>query len=208
MYLIDWVIAVIVCFFHFLIILANFRDPSGGQSSIKGIRLNVCDVGWRPPQTVLAKKMLTEAVASFNCDKTKHIHINGNFNSPHSFVRRWQFPFNSRNYTTWHSFGPIMVRTMARNIFIGPISSRSWVYTSFFELFDCFVQFGSESVGKCQQFDTKSANDAECNTAKITKMVKLRNRYLEQLRYVAWWLPRRYNKVIWEEIFDPKSTVH
>lgn len=68
-------------FFHFLIILANFRDPNGGASSVKGIRLNVCDVGWRPPQTVLAKKMLTEAVASLNCDKTKHIHINGNENA-------------------------------------------------------------------------------------------------------------------------------
>lgn len=71
----------VIMFFHFLIILANFRDPNGGASSVKGIRLNVCDVGWRPPQTVLAKKMLTEAVASLNCDKTKHIHINGNQNA-------------------------------------------------------------------------------------------------------------------------------
>ncbi|KAJ6641577.1 Trafficking protein particle complex subunit 8 [Pseudolycoriella hygida] len=56
---------------------ANFRDPNGGTSSIKGIRLNVCDVGWRPPQTVLAKKMLNESVASLHCEKTRHIRING-----------------------------------------------------------------------------------------------------------------------------------
>lgn len=63
--------------FHFQWRVAYFRDASGGVSSVKGIRLNVCDVGWRPPQTLLARKLLTETVVASQCEKTKFIRIDG-----------------------------------------------------------------------------------------------------------------------------------
>lgn len=47
------------------------------MSSVKGIRLNVCDVGWRPPQTLLARKLLTETVIASQCEKTKFLRIDG-----------------------------------------------------------------------------------------------------------------------------------
>lgn len=57
-------------------ILAHFRDNTAGVSvSIKGLRLNICDIEWRPPQTLLARKMLNESVSNnenFN-EKTKEI---------------------------------------------------------------------------------------------------------------------------------------
>lgn len=59
------------------ICLAYFRDTTGASHSIKGIRINVCDVDWRPPQTMLARKMLTEAVTTVQCERTKQIRIDG-----------------------------------------------------------------------------------------------------------------------------------
>lgn len=108
----------------------------------------------------------------------------------------WFFSIRFRNHKTWHSIDTALVRTMARNVSVGPVSSRSWIYTSLLELPNCFVQFGSESVGKCKQFNAKGANDAECNTAKIAEVVKLRDRNFEQLRYVAWWVSGGYYEVI------------
>lgn len=61
----------------FSLFLAYFHDTTGASNSIKGIRINVCDVAWRPPQTILARKMLTESVTSAQCEKTKHIKIDG-----------------------------------------------------------------------------------------------------------------------------------
>lgn len=56
---------------------AYFRDTSGTVSSIKGIRINVCDVGWRPPQTILARKMLADAVTLAQCERTNSVKIDG-----------------------------------------------------------------------------------------------------------------------------------
>jgi trafficking protein particle complex subunit 8 len=58
-------------------LLAHFRDSAAGVSvSIRGLRLNICDVDWRPPQTLLARKMLNESVSTnTSYDKTKHIPI-------------------------------------------------------------------------------------------------------------------------------------
>ncbi|KAH8371336.1 hypothetical protein KR093_006982 [Drosophila rubida] len=50
---------------------AHFRDVSGTSVSVRGLRLNFCDVEWRPPQTVLARKMLNESVTNAHNDKTK-----------------------------------------------------------------------------------------------------------------------------------------
>lgn len=60
----------IVCF---IIISAHFRDSTTGNSvSIKGLCLNICDIDWRPPQTLLARKMLNESVSKYsNCETTK-----------------------------------------------------------------------------------------------------------------------------------------
>lgn len=193
MYNIDFRVKIVS--FTWIIILANFRDPNGGASSIKGIRLNVCDVGWRPPQTVLAKKMLTDAVSSFNCDKTKLISING---IPTNIIFdsiRHVWSIHYRNHQTWHSIHTTMVRTMARNVPIRSISSWSWVHASFSELPNCSVQFGSESAGECKQFDAKSPNDAECNAAKIAEVAEFRYWNSEQLRYAAWRVSRGYNEV-------------
>lgn len=58
-------------------ILAHIRDSSTGSSvSIRGLRLNICDVDWRPPQTLLARKMLNESVSSnTNSEKSKLIAL-------------------------------------------------------------------------------------------------------------------------------------
>lgn len=57
------------------ILLAHFRDASGTSVSIRGLRLNFCDVDWRPPQTVLARKMLNESVTNAHNEKTKILHL-------------------------------------------------------------------------------------------------------------------------------------
>lgn len=54
-----------------------FRDAQGSSVSLKGIRLNISDLEWRPPQTVLARKMLNDAVSSINCENTKTMHLEG-----------------------------------------------------------------------------------------------------------------------------------
>ncbi|XP_005180658.1 trafficking protein particle complex subunit 8 [Musca domestica] len=54
---------------------AHFRDVTGTSVSIRGLRLNFCDVDWRPPQTVLARKMLNESVTNAHNDKTKMVHL-------------------------------------------------------------------------------------------------------------------------------------
>lgn len=63
---------IFLCFYF--IFKAHFRDSSGVSVSIRGLRLNICDVDFRPPQTLLARKMLNEAVsANINSDETKKI---------------------------------------------------------------------------------------------------------------------------------------
>lgn len=56
-----------------ILLTAQFRDVSDTSVSIKGLRLNFCDVDWRPPQTVLARKMLNEAVTNAHNDETKSV---------------------------------------------------------------------------------------------------------------------------------------
>lgn len=50
--------------FEYYLISAHFRDTSGVSVSVKGLHINLCDIDWRPPQTMLARKMLNESVAN------------------------------------------------------------------------------------------------------------------------------------------------
>lgn len=45
--------------------------------SVKGVRLNICDLGWQAPHTKLARKILAETVQSFQSEKIKAQRING-----------------------------------------------------------------------------------------------------------------------------------
>lgn len=56
---------------------AYIRDATGASTSVKGIRLNFCDVNWRPPQTMVSRKMLTDTVTSAQSTKNKPIQIDG-----------------------------------------------------------------------------------------------------------------------------------
>lgn len=56
---------------------AYIRDGNQVPTSVKGIRLNICDVNWRPPQTMLARKMLTDTVTATQCERTTTIRIDG-----------------------------------------------------------------------------------------------------------------------------------
>lgn len=62
---------------HFGSLSAHFRDSTAGVSvSVRGLRLNVCDVEWRPPQTLLARKMLNEVVSNnVQCDDLKTVTL-------------------------------------------------------------------------------------------------------------------------------------
>lgn len=63
--------------FFSIFIKAYFRDASGAVNSVKGIRLNVCDVAWRAPQLKVARKILNETVTGIQSDKSKSRQIDG-----------------------------------------------------------------------------------------------------------------------------------
>lgn len=87
---------------------AHFRDTSGSSVSIKGLRLNICDVNWRPPQTILARKMLNESVTTAQCDKTRVIEINAHnhleipFNEP--WFDQWRETFLTVQFPSDHEY--------------------------------------------------------------------------------------------------------
>lgn len=94
----------------FFNILAHFRDSAAGVSvSIRGLRLNICDVDWRPPQTLLARKMLNESVSSnINCEATKQIAL---LNQPsieipsvYSWFEEWREIFFMVQFPSDHEF--------------------------------------------------------------------------------------------------------
>ncbi|XP_075159619.1 trafficking protein particle complex subunit 8 homolog l(3)76BDm [Haematobia irritans] len=85
---------------------AHFRDASGTSVSMRGLRLNFCDIDWRPPQTVLARKMLNESTNVFN-DKTKIIHLGDiSLELPTSepWFENWRETFLTVQYTADHEF--------------------------------------------------------------------------------------------------------
>ncbi|XP_053954695.1 trafficking protein particle complex subunit 8 [Anastrepha ludens] len=86
---------------------AQFRDVSETSVSIKGLRLNFCDVDWRPPQTVLARKMLNEAVTNAHNEKTKFLTIgNMDLELPTSepWFEQWRETFLTVQFPADHEF--------------------------------------------------------------------------------------------------------
>lgn len=95
-----------VCLFIFV---AHFRDIAGTSVSIKGLRINVVDVNWRPPQTILAKKMLNEAVTTApGGDKMRAIKLDdGSFvDIPVSepWFEQWRETFLTVQFPADHEF--------------------------------------------------------------------------------------------------------
>ncbi|XP_055378418.1 trafficking protein particle complex subunit 8 [Condylostylus longicornis] len=86
---------------------AHFRDTSGTSVSIKGLRLNICDIGWRPPQTTLARKMLNEAVTNAAFEKSKVSQIGlMNVEIPQSepWFENWREAFLTVQFPADHEF--------------------------------------------------------------------------------------------------------
>ncbi|XP_067647513.1 trafficking protein particle complex subunit 8 [Eurosta solidaginis] len=86
---------------------AQFRDVTETSVSIKGLRLNFCDVDWRPPQTVLARKMLNEAVTNAHNEKTKFVTIgNMDLELPTSepWFEQWRETFLTVQFPADHEF--------------------------------------------------------------------------------------------------------
>ncbi|XP_036342212.1 trafficking protein particle complex subunit 8-like [Rhagoletis pomonella] len=86
---------------------AHFRDVSETSVSIKGLRLNFCDIDWRPPQMVLARKMLNEAVTNAHNEKTKYVTIgNMDLQLPTSepWFEQWRETFLTVQFPADHEF--------------------------------------------------------------------------------------------------------
>lgn len=87
-----------------------FRDSQSGNSvSLKGIRLNISDVEWRPPQTMLARKMLNDAVSAINCENTKTVHLEGGKYSleiplTEPWYEQWRETFLAVQFPADHEF--------------------------------------------------------------------------------------------------------
>nr|XP_014088536.1 trafficking protein particle complex subunit 8 [Bactrocera oleae] len=86
---------------------AQFRDVSDTSVSIKGLRLNFCDVDWRPPQTVLARKMLNEAVTNAHNDETKSVIIGDlklKLPTSEPWFEQWRETFLTVQFPADHEF--------------------------------------------------------------------------------------------------------
>lgn len=88
---------------------AVFRDAQGVGISLKGIRLNISDVDWRPPQTMLARKMLNDAVSGIQCENTKIIHLadgKGSLEIPlaEPWYEQWRETFLAVQFPADHEF--------------------------------------------------------------------------------------------------------
>lgn len=92
--------------------LAHFRDSTAGVSvSVRGLRLNICDVDYRPPQTLLARKMLNESVSNHTeCEKKREIKL-PSLSSPsieipekYSWFEEWREVFFSVQFPSDHEF--------------------------------------------------------------------------------------------------------
>lgn len=80
-------------------ITAYIRDGNQVPTSVRGIRLNICDVNWRPPQTMLARKMLTDTVTGTQCERTTSIRIDGIFFAPFDYLYKdKQFDYYKRRF--------------------------------------------------------------------------------------------------------------
>lgn len=93
-----------------IVILAEFRDINGTSVSIRGLRINFCDVDWRPPQTVLARKMLNEAVTHNYDDRTRTLNLIHNNNITldipitETWFEEWRETFLTVQFPSDHEF--------------------------------------------------------------------------------------------------------
>lgn len=90
---------------------AHFRDSNAGISvSVKGLRLNICDVDYRPPQTLLARKMLNESVSSHTetSEKRQEIKLSNEsiiqIPSSNPWFEEWREVFFSVQFPSDHEF--------------------------------------------------------------------------------------------------------
>ncbi|XP_064545470.1 trafficking protein particle complex subunit 8 [Drosophila montana] len=86
---------------------AHFRDVSGTTVSVRGLRLNFCDVDWRPPQTVLARKMLNESVTNAHNEKTRVATIAGidlEVPTAEPWFEQWRETFLTVQFPAEHEF--------------------------------------------------------------------------------------------------------
>lgn len=140
--------------------IAYIRDGNQVPTSVKGIRLNICDVNWRPPQTMLARKMLTDTVTATQCERTTSIRVDGNISSisnarsqrnsvlkPIPVVYFAFFPPRYRRRSTnGHRCSRVraVVRAVARDLPIHSNAVRSRVYAAFSQLPDCAIEQRSD----------------------------------------------------------------
>lgn len=72
------------------------------------MKLNICDIASRPPQTVLARKMLNEIVTAANSEKTKLVSLlNGlelEVPSAEPWFEHWRETFFSVQFPSDHEF--------------------------------------------------------------------------------------------------------
>ncbi|XP_063702999.1 trafficking protein particle complex subunit 8 [Culicoides brevitarsis] len=88
---------------------AHFRDNSGVSVSVKGISINFADVDSRPPQTMLARKLLNESVATTtSIDSKKMIKVSEDLTidipEPCSWFEQWREIFFSVQFPADHEF--------------------------------------------------------------------------------------------------------
>lgn len=97
-------------YFKLLLFLAQFRDITGTSVSIRGLRINFCNVDWRPPQTVLARKMLNEAVTHNYDERTRIMNLIHNNNITleipvaETWFEEWRETFLTVQFPADHEF--------------------------------------------------------------------------------------------------------
>lgn len=181
---------------------AYIRDATGVSTSVKGIRLNFCDVNWRPPQTLVARKMLTDTVTAAQSTKTKSIQIDGKI---HIYFRSLCESLNQstllplfRTSIHRHSNRWAMVRAMARNIFIRSVTIWSRIYQTFPRLSHCSIHKRSKYIRNGPSVNATSSSNAKCNASKSAEMVY--NRCIKLLCVVAWSNgSRQRDQVNWDQ---------
>lgn len=78
--------------------------------SVRGLRLNICDVDYRPPQTLLARKMLNESVSNnTECEKMKEVKLPNQTTSlqipsTNLWFEEWREVFFSVQFPSDHEF--------------------------------------------------------------------------------------------------------
>lgn len=87
---------------------AYIRDSSGTNVSIKGLKINFCNVEWQPPSTNIVRKLLSDAVSSAQLYNLKTVNVNNNIviNIPSEelWFEQWREMFFSVQFQADHEF--------------------------------------------------------------------------------------------------------